>query len=221
MIFGSISYLNLLPFQLFLKKYLKQSATKMAFNYKRAVPSKINKALSSREINAGFISSVESPRYRCTDLGIIANRAVYSVFVIEGEEKKDRESASSNKLASILNLKGEVIIGDKALKYYLDGGVGIDLATAWYEKSSLPFVFARLCYNCYSDEIQKISKKFIAKPIKIPQYILKKEAKKRDITPKQLLWYLEHIEYKMDYKSKKSLKKFLREIKKSNLKNRK
>jgi len=193
----------------------------MAFNYKRAVPSKINKALSSREINAGFISSVESPRYRCTDLGIIANRAVYSVFVIEGEEKKDRESASSNKLASILNLKGEVIIGDKALKYYLDGGVGIDLATAWYEKSSLPFVFARLCYNCYSDEIQKISKKFIAKPIKIPQYILKKEAKKRDITPKQLLWYLEHIEYKMDYKSKKSLKKFLREIKKSNLKNRK
>ena len=185
----------------------------MAFNYKRAVPSRINKALRSREINAGFISSIESPRYNCTDLGIIANRAVYSVFVIEGDEKKDNESATSNRLASVLNLKGEVIIGDKALKYYLDGGVGIDLATAWYEKTSLPFVFGRLCYNCYSREIQKISKKFIQKPIKIPQYILKKEAKRRGISPKQLLWYLGYIEYKMDYRAKSSLKRFLREVK--------
>lgn len=185
----------------------------MAFNYKRAVPSKINKALRSRGINAGFISSVESPRYSCTDLGIIANRAVYSVFVIEGEEKKDNESATSNKLASILNIKGEVIIGDKALKYYLDGGVGIDLATEWYKKTSLPFVFGRLCYNCYGNNIQKISKKFMQKPIKIPQYILKKESKKRGISSKQLLWYLGYIEYKMDYREKKSLKKFLREVK--------
>ncbi|NEW59836.1 hypothetical protein GSY74_00950 [Sulfurovum sp. bin170] len=213
MIFGSISYLNLLPFQLFLKKQIKDSSSKMAFNYKRAVPSRINRALRSREINAGFISSIESPRYRCTDLGIIANKAVYSVFVIEGEDKKDKESASSNRLASILNLKGEVIIGDKALKYYLDGGVGIDLATAWYEKTSLPFVFGRLCYNCYGSNIQKISKNFMQKPVKIPQYILKKEAKKRGITSKQLLWYLGHIEYKMDYKSKRSLKLFLREVK--------
>jgi chorismate dehydratase len=184
----------------------------MAFNYKRAVPSKINKALRSRGINAGFISSVESPRYRCSDLGIIANRAVYSVFVIEGEEKIDRESATSNRLASLLNLKGEVIIGDKALKYYLDGGEGIDLASEWYKKTSLPFVFGRLCYNCYSREIEKISKEFTQKPIKIPQYILKREAKKRGISPKQLLWYLEFIEYKMDYKSNRSLKRFLREV---------
>lgn len=212
MIFGSISYLNLLPFQLFLKKYLKQSNIKMAFNYKRAVPSKINSALRSKKINAGFISSVESPRYRCSDLGIIANRAVYSVFVIEGEDKTDKESATSNQLASLLNLKGEVIIGDKALKYYLDGGEGIDLATAWYEKTSLPIVFARLCYNCHDQFIRDISKKFLKQPIKIPQYILKKEAKKRGITPKQLLWYLEYIEYKIDYRAKRSLKRFFSEI---------
>jgi chorismate dehydratase len=55
-----------------------------------------------------------------------------------------------------------------------------------------------------------LAKKFINTPHKVPQYILKKEAKKRGITPKQLLWYLEHIEYKMDYKSKKSLKLFLK-----------
>ncbi|MBU1668514.1 hypothetical protein KKC13_08825 [bacterium] len=209
MIFGSISYLNLLPFQVFLKRYLRYSGTKMAFTYKRNVPSHINKALRKRHIHAGFISSIESPRYACTDLGIIGNRAVYSVFVIEGENKTDKESATSNQLAKVLNLEGEVIIGDKALKYYLNGGKGIDLATAWYEQTHLPFVFGRLCYNCHEKLINNIAKKFMQRPVKIPQYILKKEAKKRDITPQQLLWYLKHIEYQMDYKAKKSLKFFL------------
>ncbi len=185
----------------------------MAFNYKRDVPSKINSALRRRKINAGFISSIESHRYRCSNLGIIANRAVYSVFVIDGENKMDMESATSNLLASILNLKGEVIIGDKALKYYLDGGKGIDLATEWYKKTSLPFVFARLCYNCYSKNIKKIEKNFLKQPIKIPHYILKREAKKRGITPKELLWYLKFIKYKIDYKSAKSLKLFLKKAK--------
>ena len=215
MIFGSISYLNLLPFQVFLKRHLRHSATKMAFNYRRDVPSKINKALRKRKINAGFISSVESPRYECTNLGIIANKAVYSVFVIEGEDQGDHESASSNRLAHVLALKGEVIIGDKALQYYLNGGEGIDLATAWYQKTGLPFVFARLCYNCHGEAIKNIAKKFMQHPVKIPQYILKKEAKKRDITPQQLLWYLKYIEYNMDYKSKKSLKLFLTKVTKA------
>ena len=210
MIFGSISYLNLLPFQLFLKRYLQHSGTKMAFTYKRDVPSQINKALRKRHIHAGFISSVESPKYTCTNLGIVANKAVYSVFVIAGRDKCDNESATSNQLAKVLKLKGEVIIGDKALKYYLEGGEGIDLATEWHKRYGLPFVFARLCFNCHGEMIQKIAKKFIAKPIKIPQYILKKEAKKRGITPKQLLWYLEHIEYKLNHKAKKSLKLFLK-----------
>ncbi len=216
MIFGSISYLNLLPFQIFLKRYITHSATKMALNYRKAVPSKINKNLRLKKINAGFISSIESNRYSCTDLGIIANRVVYSVFVIKGEDKIDNESATSNKLASILKLKGEVIIGDKALKYYLEGGDGIDLATAWHNKTALPTVFARLCYNHHGTLIKQISNKFLKKSIKIPQYILKKEAQKRGITPKQLLWYLEHIEYEMNYKSKQSLKKFLNKAKKSN-----
>lgn len=212
MIFGSISYLNLLPFQMFLKQYINHSATKMAFNYKRDVPSKINKALKTRHINAGFISSIESSKYKCSDLGIIANKEVYSVFVIKGNNKTDIESATSNRLASILNLKGEVIIGDKALKYYLNGGEGIDLAKEWYKRTSLPFVFARLCFNCHSKLIKNIEKKFLKHPIKIPQYILKKEAKKRDITPSELLWYLTFINYKLDYKAKKSLKKFLKQI---------
>ena len=210
MIFGSISYLNLLPFQVFMKRYIRHSSTKMALNYRKDVPSKLNKALNTRRINGAFISSVESYKHQCTNLGIIANKAVYSVFVLKGEDKPDKESATSNRLAQVLKLKGEVYIGDKALVYYLNGGEGIDLATEWHQKYALPFVFARLCFNCHGKQMETIAKKFIVKPIKIPQYILKKEAKKRGITPKQLLWYLEHIEYKMDYKAKRSLKLFLK-----------
>ena len=209
MIFGSISYLNLLPFQVFMKRYIRHSGIKMALNYRKNVPSQINKALKKRHIHAGFISSIESPQYKCTNLGIVANKAVYSVFVIKGEDKMDEESATSNRLAQLLKLKGEVLIGDKALKYYLEGGKGIDLATAWYIKTGLPFVFARLCYNCHEKSIRQLAKKFSLSYTKIPQYILKKEAKKRNITPKQLLWYLEHIEYQLNHKAKKSLKRFL------------
>jgi chorismate dehydratase len=186
----------------------------MSFNYKRAVPSKINYALKKRQINAGFISSIESKPYRCSNLGIIANREVYSVFVIESKEKKrDIESATSNALASFLNIEGEVIIGDKALKYYLSGGECTDLATEWYKKTKLPFVFARLCYNSHSKMVKDIEKKFLKQPIKIPQYILKKEAKERGISPKDLNWYLEFIEYRLNYKSKRSLKLFLKKVK--------
>jgi len=187
----------------------------MALNYKRDVPSKINQALKKRQIHAGFISSIESPRYRCTNVGIIANKAVYSVFVIQGENKKDQESATSNHLAQILKLDGTVLIGDKALKYYLKGGRGIDLADVWYQKTHLPFVFARLCYNNHGEYIKKISRRFLKMPIKIPQYILKKEASARNISPKELKWYLQHINYQLNHQSQKSLKRFLKEVKKT------
>jgi len=209
MLFGSISYLNLLPFQVFLKCYIKSNAAKMSFSYKRAVPSQINKALKRREVNAAFISSVASKKCKCSDLGIIAHKKVYSVLLLEGENKSDPASATSNHLARILELKGKVLIGDAALKYYLDGGKGIDLAEAWYDKTGLPFVFARLCYNRHGQSIEKLVKTFTKSKVKIPQYILKREAKKRGITPKQLIWYLEHIYYKLDWKAKRGLKKFL------------
>lgn len=197
-----------------MKRAIKHSTVKMGMQYRKNVPSQINKALHKRHIDAGFISSIESPKYNCTNLGIIANKAVYSVFVLEGENKSDHESATSNALAKVLNLQGEVLIGDKALKYYLEGGQGIDLAEQWYKQTALPFVFAKLCYTCHGKLIEKLTKSFIKQPIKIPQYILKREAEKRDISPAQLLWYLKHIEYNMNHKSKKSLKLFLRKSKK-------
>ncbi|RLA69225.1 MAG: hypothetical protein DRG09_06305 [Epsilonproteobacteria bacterium] len=216
MLFGSISYLNLLPFQVFLKRTISHNATKMSFGYKRAVPSAINKALKRRAVNAAFISSVESKKYRCTNLGIIAHKKVYSVLLLEGENESDPASATSNQLAKVLDLQGKVLIGDAALKHYLDGGKGIDLAEAWYDKTGLPFVFARLCYNKHSKDIQRIAHLFSHTKMHIPQYILKKEAKKRGITPKQLTWYLGHIYYQLDDKAKKSLKLFLKQSREAN-----
>ncbi len=209
MLFGSISYLNLLPFQVFLKRYISNSAASISFHYNRAVPSTINKALKRRAINAGFISSVESRKYRCTNLGIIAHKKVYSVLLLEGNDQPDPASATSNQLAKVLDLQGKVLIGDAALKYYLNGGKGLDLAQKWHDKTGLPFVFARLCYNKHRKSIEKLARTFANSKVKIPQYILKREAKKRGITPQQLTWYLEHIYYKMDWKAKRSLKKFL------------
>ncbi len=208
-LFGSISYLNLLPFQVYLKKHLKSSSAKMGFRYKRAVPSKINRALQRREVHAAFISSVASRNASCTDLGIIADKRVYSVLVVPGRSQHDPASATSNQLAKVLGLEGRVLIGDAALKHYLEGKPGIDMAQVWHDRTGLPFVFARLCYNQHGTTIQKMAKRFAHTHTRIPQYMLKKESKKRGITTKQLSWYLEHIHYEMDWRAKRGLKKFL------------
>jgi chorismate dehydratase len=208
-LFGSISYLNLLPFQLFLKRYLRSNAAQMAFRYKRAVPSRINASLRRGEVNAAFISSVHSPRFTCTDLGIIARGAVYSVFVLPETDADDPASETSNRLARILGLHGRVLIGDAALRHYLDGGEGIDLAAEWHARTGLPFVFARLCYNRHGSTVRTLSKRFARTRIRIPHYILKREAAKRGITPAQLTWYLEHIDYTIDWRTERGLRRFL------------
>ncbi|MEA3456908.1 MAG: MqnA/MqnD/SBP family protein [Campylobacterota bacterium] len=210
MIFGSISYLNLLPFQVFLKRALPRSQSQQSIRFRRDVPSTINSAFKRRDINAAFISSITSGKCRCTDLGIIADGPVYSVFVVPGKDEIDTESATSNILAKVLGLHGKVVIGDKALQSFLAGTEGIDLALQWKEKTDLPFVFARLCYNGYGKKIEALASSFTKQPVKIPQYVLKKEAKKRGISPRELLWYLDHIHYNMDHRAKKSLKKFLK-----------
>lgn len=211
-LFGSISYLNLLPFQVYLKKRLRSSSAKMGFRYRRAVPSKINKALKRRAVHAAFISSVESQKRTCTDLGIIAKGKVYSVLLLPGKAQKDPASATSNQLAKVLGLEGRVLIGDAALKYYLEGKPGIDMAEVWHQRTGLPFVFARLCYNRHGATLQKMAKNFAHTPTPIPQYILKREAKKRGITPRQLHWYLEHIHYTMGWREKRGLRQFLNSV---------
>ena len=213
LIFGSISYLNLLPFQIFLKKRISNSQFKQIINYKKSVPSKINREFKNRKIDAAFISSIKSKNCKCTDIGILAKGAVYSVLVLNDKQSLDSESDTSNALAKVLNIKGKVTIGDKALKYYLENREYqdfYDLSLEWQKRTSLPFVFARLCYNKNAKRVKKLAKEFSSKEYKVPQYYLKKAAKSKGISPKDLTWYLNYIHYKLDYKEKKALKLFLK-----------
>lgn len=212
MIFAKIDYINLLPFYIFIKKNLKSSQVKSIINYKKSYPSLINKQFKKRQIDAAFISSVASRHAKGLDIGIVAHKEVYSVLCLPGVYESDKESSTSNILAQVLNIKGKILIGDKALKHYHESEKKdfIDLAQAWNEKYNLPFVFARLCFNCNEKQLRDLSNKFVHHKVKIPQYILKKYSKRSGVSTKNILKYLEKIEYKITEKEKKSLKIFLK-----------
>ncbi len=204
-----------MPFHIFMKRYIKSVRIKQSINYKQNFPTIINKRFKNRKIDAAFISSIESKRgsFKCFDIGIVAKKEIKSVLLKEGKIIHDSHSASSNALAKILNLKGEVIIGDKALKMYLQNpNIYIDLAKEWNKRYNLPFVFARFCANKRYKYYAKLSNKFLQKKIKIPNYILKSYAKSRDIEPHDIKEYLKLVSYHIDNKAKKSLKLFLKSI---------
>ena len=207
MIFGEIDYINLLPFNIYLKKHGKRVIRKKSY------PSKINRLFKKRAIDSAIISTIMSKncRCRCYDMGIVANKEVSSVIVKPGSFKEDTHSNTSNVLAKILKVEGEVIIGDKALKLYLQNkDIYIDLAEKWRQRYKLPFVFARFCANSSFESSFALYKGFISKRYKIPQYILDNYAKKREISKKDIKKYLELISYKIGYKEKKSIKLFLK-----------
>ena len=213
MVFGKIEYLNLLPFHVFMKRFTKSSQQSMSMHYKRGVPAEVNKKFLSRKIDAAFISSVSAKKHPNVALGIIAKKEVLSVLVIPNEsDKKDKESATSNVLADILNLQGEVLIGDKALRYYLEGKPHIDLASEWHKRFKTPFVFALLCYHNERKIYKQIQRGFLKSPVKIPQYILKAASLRTGVRSKDILHYLTYISYKLDSKAKKGLQTFYKEI---------
>ena len=209
MIFGKIDYLNLLPFNVFIKRHMRSLRLHSSIHYKKGTPSQINSAFKRRKVDAAFISSIESKKYHCLDLGIVAQKEVMSVLVLPGIDKPDSASATSNVLAKQLNLQGEVIIGDRALKHYLKTKEGIDLAQVWYDKHKLPFVFARLCSHKRRCSLNKLAKKFKSDHVKIPYYLIKKASVESDISIQDIHHYLTKISYSLSYKEKKSLKKFL------------
>jgi len=212
LILAKIDYINLLPFYVFIKKNIQSSQIKAIINYKKSYPAYINKQFKNRKIDAGFLSSIVTEKYKSTNIGIVAKDEVLSVLALEGEDKKDKESASSNMLAKILNVKGEVIIGDKALQYYYNNQNSnyTDLAKAWKDKYNLPFVFARFCFQKEDKYFISLASKFSKSKVKIPQYLLKKYSKRSGLTTKQILKYLEKITYNIGYKEKKSLKLFFK-----------
>jgi len=211
MIFAKIDFINLLPLHVFIKKNLS-SQMKQIIEYKKSYPVSINKKFKKRKVDAAVISSIASRRcQKCLDLGIVANGVVDSVLVIPGNYKKDFQSETSNALAKVLKIEGEVVIGDKALyKFYNSDKEFIDLAKEWKKKYNLPFVFARLCVNKHQKHLDKLAKNFLKTKVNIPQYILEKYAKRSGVSKKQIQNYLTKIQYKLGIKEKKSLKLFLR-----------
>ena len=213
MVFGKIEYLNLLPFHVFMKRFSKSSQQSMSMNYYKSVPAKINKKFISKRVDAAFISSVSAKKFRHVDLGIIAKKEVLSVLVIpHAKDEKDIEAASSNVLAKILNIHGKVLIGDKALKHYLDNKEYVDLAKKWNDRYNLPFVFALLCYHKDKNLYTSIEKRFLKQKVKIPYYILKQASQRTGIDEKDILNYLQFISYDLDAKAKLGLKKFYGEV---------
>ncbi len=221
MIFGKIDYINLLPFHVYLKRLPLQNSFKKTIEYKKGVPSQINKKLYYSQIDAAIISSKESVKraYKTIDFGISAYKKVDSVLVKKNTLiKYDKASATSNALAKILKVEGEVIIGDRALKLYLKNPNDyIDLVEVWHKKTKLPFVFARFCVRKNYKFYKKLSKNFLKQNPKIPQYILQNYSNSRQISKKDILSYLDLIHYPLKQKQKRGLKKFLNEVKRNNL----
>lgn len=209
MVFGKIEYLNLLPFHVFMKRFTKNSQEKMSMHYKRGVPSNINEKFMKRRVDAAFISSINARGFQNVNLGIIAKKEVLSVLVIPNTKNAiDKESATSNVLSQVLGIKGEVLIGDKALRYVLEGNEYIDLAKVWNDKYNLPFVFAVLCFHKDKKRYKQIESQFLKQKIKIPQYILSLASKRTDVKNKDILNYLTYISYDLDSRAKLGLKKF-------------
>lgn len=221
MIFGKIDYLNLLPFHVFLKRSNLQNSFKKSIEIKKGVPSHLNKALYNRRINAAIISSIESRRskYKKLDMGVVAKKEVISVLVRKNSKfLLDPASMTSNMLSAVLKLKGEVIIGDRALKNYLKDGKEsfYDMGEIWNKKTNLPFVFARFCYTKNASLYKSLVKNFLSQKVKIPRYILQNYSKSREISPNDIKWYLNYITYKIDKKEKIALKMFLQKSRKMN-----
>lgn len=220
MIFAKIDFINLLPFNIYIKKNIKSNQLKSIIDYKKSYPSLINQKFKKRLVDSAFISSIASKNEDFLDFGIVAQYDVLSVLLIPGLQLDDYQSQTSNLLAKVLNLEGKVIIGDKALKFYHENPniEKIDLAKEWKEKYNLPFVFAVLCYNKNKKHLQKLTQKFNKNYIKIPQYILEQYSKKSGISKNNILKYLEKIDYNLGIKEKRSLKLFFKLVKEKGLK---
>lgn len=219
MIFAKIDFINLLPFHIFIKKNIKSSQLKSIIEYKKSYPSYINKKFKKRKVDSAFISSIASRHENFLNFGIVAHDEVLSVLLIPGIEEEDFQSQTSNALAQVLNIKGKVIIGDKALKFYHENKnvEKIDLAKEWKNKFNLPFVFAVLCYNSNKKALENITKNFNKQHIKIPQYILEQYSKKSGVSKNNIINYLKKIDYNLGLKEKRSLKLFLKLTKEKGL----
>lgn len=225
--FGKIQYLNLAPFDVFIKSYPATSSFKKILELRKSYPAKLNKEFLFKRIDAGFISSIAGYKSFLTSktcgAGIIAKGPVWSVLMKKDTSGFDFESATSNALSRVLDLRGEVIIGDKALRYYMHSKIDIDyldMGQEWFKKTGLPFVFGALCFNNYKNFYNKMTDNFLKKlgkskdgrykGIKIPHYILMKYVSEIGVNKNLATNYLDRIYYNIGPKEKMGLKRFYR-----------
>ena len=101
--FGKIQYLNLVPFDVFLKSYPLHSRFKLAAFARKSYPAKLNQSFFFRRIDAGFISTIAGykshQKRKATCAGIIAKGAVWSVLAIDVESSLKPPLDSSTKVA--------------------------------------------------------------------------------------------------------------------------
>ena len=215
--FGKIDYLNLLPFEVFIRHYPMPPQFRLFYKKRKSYPAKLNQEFLFCRIDAGFVSSIlasKKGKFYPLKAGIIARKKVISVVCFTNESGEDYQSATSNALLKILGLKGRVLIGDRALKEVLhrEKKDYIDLAEFWVEKEHLPFVFGRLCVRKNKEFYEKMVRNFVKKPIKIPQFILEEYAKKSGIAKKDILQYLRFISYKIDKKADLGANRFYEKL---------
>jgi chorismate dehydratase len=216
-IFGKIDFLNLLPFHVFIKRYARSTRFHQSLHYHKGVPSALNRDFVMRRIDAAFISSITAQNCRHFGVGIVAKQEVLSVLSLPNPDKADTDSATSNLLARLLDIHGEVLIGDKALRYYYSGREHTDLGKVWYERTRLPFVFALLCTHYHTDELRRLSRAFVSKKVKIPYYMLMEASHQSGLSPSQITHYLKFISYKVGAKEEKGYKRFVKEAKERGL----
>lgn len=214
--FGKIDYLNLAPFDIFIKKYPMPSGFKNYLQLKKSYPAQLNKDFLFKRIDAGFISSIAGyysyRKGKATCSAIISKGDVWSVLVLPKAQGEDYQSATSNALCKVLGLKGEVLIGDRALRYRYEKGGYVDMGRIWFEEQGLPFVFGRMCFNVCGELYNRISAEFNRKKIKIPYYLLEQYSLKVGIPKKYILEYLKHIYYRIGPKEQLGLKRFYRQL---------
>ncbi|KAA8707808.1 hypothetical protein F4V45_08045 [Helicobacter canis] len=101
--FGKIQYLNLMPFDVFLKSYPIPTRYKSAAFANRSYPSKLNQSFLFHRIDAGFISTIAGctahRKQRGTQAGIVAKGAVWSVLSLES----NGDSALGEQCGSVAN----------------------------------------------------------------------------------------------------------------------
>ena len=101
--FGKIQYLNLIPFDVFLKSYPIPTRYKSAAFANRSYPSKLNQSFLFHRIDAGFISTIAGctahRKQRGTQAGIVAKGAVWSVLSLES----NGDSALGEQCGSVAN----------------------------------------------------------------------------------------------------------------------